>query len=74
MHHAGLVLLLLVALVFLGPLAIQSLSAAAPLVSQVGQMVDSAVRLVNLSALAALLAVAVAGLLALAILKLIVGF
>ena len=74
MHHVGLLLLLLVALLLLGPLMVQSLSAAGFLAAQASTMVDSAIELVNLSAVAAVLAVIVAGLLAIAILRLTAGF
>lgn len=74
MHHVGLLLLLLVALVLLAPLMIQGVDTAGSLTAQAGAMMDSVVRLVNLSAVAAVLAVITAGLLAIAILRLVAGF
>ena len=74
MHHAGLVLLLLVALLILGPLMIQGIASAGPMVGQAGQFLESAVALVDFSAAVGVLAIIIAGLLALAILRLTVGF
>ncbi|TAK33694.1 MAG: hypothetical protein EPO21_12090 [Chloroflexota bacterium] len=74
MHHVGLLLLLLVALLLLGPLMTQGFTAAGSLAAQAGTMLDSVIKLVNLSAVAAVLAVIIAGLLAIAILRLTAGF
>ena len=74
MHHVGLLLLVLVALLLLGPLMIQGVSGAGSAVSQIGPMLDSALKLVDLSAVVAVLAIIIAGLLAIAILRLTVGF
>jgi len=74
MHHVGLLLLFLVAMLLLGPLMVQGFGAAGSLAAQASTMVDSAIKLVNLSAVVAVLAVIVAGLLAIAILRLTAGF
>lgn len=74
MHHAGLLLLVLVALLLLSPLMIQGVSVAGSALSQAGLWVDAALKLVDLSAFAGVLAVIIAGLLAVAILKLTLGF